>query len=228
MKHYKNTVFLIGLCFVVLGMAHKTEIPESFINVKEVIPDIEVKLSYYSTNNFVGDTIDGYESNTLYLTKAAASKLKLVQDELQKQNLCLYVFDGYRPQIAVNHFVRWARKIDDTLKKPEFYPDVDKRNLFKLGYIASKSGHSRGSTVDLTITSGETGTRLDMGTPFDFFGEQSGVYYQDLTEEQKKNRMLLKTVMNANGFRSYPKEWWHFTLRNEPFLDTYYNFPIKD
>ncbi|WP_188373965.1 M15 family metallopeptidase [Winogradskyella haliclonae] len=228
MKLYKNSVFLLLIVFCLYGMQQKNSIPDGFINVSKVIPDLNIELRYYSINNFVGDTIDGYKSNALYLTKASAKHLKLVQDELQKQNLCLKVYDGYRPQRAVNHFVRWAKKVNDTLKKAEFYPNVDKRHLFKEGYIASKSGHSRGSTVDLTIVSGETGMPLDMGSPYDFFGEQSWVNYQNITDKQKQNRQLLQTVMQKHGFRNYPKEWWHFTLRGEPFSDTYFDFEIVD
>lgn len=209
-------------------MKQKETIPNSFVRVKQVIPDLNVELRYYSANNFVGDTIEGYKSNTLYLTKVAAQQLKVVQDELHLQNLCLKVYDGYRPQRAVNHFVRWARQINDTIMKSEFYPNVNKRHLFKEGYIASKSGHSRGSTVDLTIVNGETGVPLDMGSPYDFFGEQSWVDYNNITEEQKTNRQTLQAVMIKNGFRNYPKEWWHFTLRGEPYPNTYFDFEIVD
>lgn len=228
MKLYKNTIILLLLLLCIFSMQKKEKIPDGFIKVSTIIPDLDVELHYYSTNNFVGDTIDGYNSNTLYLTKAAAQQLKLVQEELHKQNLCLKVYDGYRPQRAVNHFVRWARQINDTLKKAEFYPNINKRHLFKEGYIASKSGHSRGSTLDLTITDGETRIPLDMGSPFDFFSEQSWVSYSEITEAQKQNRQLLQRVMQKHGFRNYPKEWWHFTLRGEPFPNTYFDFEIVD
>ena len=181
----KTLIILVVFGLLFFGFYQKQDLPKSFVYVKSVIPDLEVELRYYGTNNFVGDTIDGYNSNKLILTKAAAEKLKLVQDELQEQNLCLKVFDGYRPQQAVNHFVSWARVLNDTVNKSVFYPEVKKRNLFKEGYIASKSGHSRGSTVDLTIINGNTGEPLDMGSPFDFFGEQSWVAYPNITEQQK-------------------------------------------
>lgn len=210
-----------------LGFQQKQTLPDGFVYVKSVIPDLDVELRYFSDNNFVGDTIDSYKANRLILTKVTAEKLKLVQNELQQQNLCLKVYDGYRPQQAVNHFIRWARKLNDTINKSEFYPEVDKRNLFKSGYIASRSGHSRGSTIDLTITNGETGEPLDMGSPYDFFGEASWVAYSDLTEKQKKNRQLLQTVMLKHNFRNYPKEWWHFTLRWEPFPKTYFDFEVE-
>lgn len=219
---------LLVCLFVVLLSVSKTQnVPEDFIDVSKVIPELDVELRYFSNNNFVGDTIDGYHSNRLFLTKAAAKQLKLVQDELQNQNLCLRIYDGYRPQRAVNHFVLWARQVDDTLMKSEFYPKVDKRNLFNEGYIASKSGHSRGSTVDLTIIDGETAKPLDMGSPYDFFGKVSWVDYENISKSQKENRDLLQHVMKKHGFRNYPKEWWHFTLRGEPFPDTYFDFPIN-
>ncbi|MEF3078577.1 M15 family metallopeptidase [Winogradskyella poriferorum] len=223
----KILISIIALGLLCFGFYQKQELPEGFVYVKSVVPDLDVELKYYTTNNFVGDTIDGYNSNKLILTRAAAEKLKLVQDELQEQNLCLLVHDGYRPQRAVNHFVRWARVLNDTLNKSVFYPNVKKRNLFKAGYIASKSGHSRGSTIDLTVIDGNTGKPLDMGSPFDFFGEQSWVDYPNITEQQKKNRQILQRVMLKHNFRNYPKEWWHFTLRWEPFPKTYFDFEVE-
>lgn len=151
----------------------------------------------------------------------------MVQEELYSNNLCLKVYDGYRPQRAVNHFIRWARDLNDTVNKSQFYPEVNKRNLFKEGYIASRSGHSRGSTLDLTITDGETGEPLDMGSPYDFFGQQSWVNYKNITEKQKANRQRLQTVMLKHNFRNYSKEWWHFTLRWEPFPKTYFDFEVE-
>lgn len=225
--NYKTYIYLLGFILIGFGFTQQKELPEGFVYVKSVIPDIDVELRYCTTHNFVGDTIDGYKANTLILTKAAAEQLKLVQDELQNQNLCLKLFDGYRPQRAVNHFIRWARDLNDTINKSQFYPDVRKRNLFKEEYIASRSGHSRGSTVDLTIIDGITGEPLDMGSPFDFFGQESWVNYQSITEAQKKNRQLLQSVMQKHNFRNYPKEWWHFTLRWEPFPKTYFDFEIE-
>lgn len=213
--------------FVSHRFSKRQTLPEGFVYAKAVIPDLDVELRYYTTNNFVGDTIDGYKGNRLILTRVTVDKLKLIQDELQQQNLCLKVYDGYRPQRAVNHFMRWARALNDTINKSQFYPDVAKQNLFKEEYIATRSGHSRGSTLDLTITNGETGEPLDMGSPYDFFGEQSWVAYDAITEEQKKNRQLLQTVMLKHNFRNYAKEWWHFTLRWEPFPKTYFDFEVE-
>ncbi len=223
----KILISIIALGLLCFGFYQKQNLPEGFVYVKSVIPDLDVELRYFTTHNFVGDTIDGYKSNNLILTKETAEKLKLVQDELQQQNLCLKVYDGYRPQRAVNHFMRWARVLNDTINKSEFYPNVAKRNLFKEEYIASRSGHSRGSTVDLTIIDGSTGKPLDMGSPYDFFGKQSWVDYDSITESQKKNRQLLQRVMLKHNFRNYPKEWWHFTLRWEPFPKTYFDFEVE-
>jgi len=213
-------LFLVGFtCF--------SQLPEGFIYVENVIPDITVELRYHTSNNFVGKPIDGYQANTLILTKEAADALKRVQDELENQNLCLKVYDGYRPQQAVNHFMHWAGNLNDTLNKKIFYPNVDKKNLFIEAYIATRSGHSRGSTIDLTIIDGNTGKALDMGSPYDYFGEESWVNFEGITDQQKANRELLQKVMLKYGFRYYPKEWWHFTLIQEPFPETYFDFVIN-
>jgi len=213
------------ICFVFSSCY--AQLPNGFVYVEDVIPDLEVELRYFTSNNFVGKPIEGYHSNKLILTLESAQALKLVHEALQEQNLCLKVYDGYRPQSAVNHFIKWARDLNDTINKHTFYPDVKKRNLFKEEYIASKSGHSRGSTLDLTIIDGNTGIPLDMGSAYDFFGQESWVDYTNITEKQKANRQLLQTFMLNFGFRNYPKEWWHFTLRGEPFRDTYFDFAVK-
>lgn len=225
--NYKTLLYLICFISILVSFNQKQTLPEGFVYAKAVIPDLDVELRYYTTNNFVGDTIDSYRANTLIITKATAEKLKLVQEELQQQNLCLKVYDGYRPQAAVNHFIRWAKNLNDTLNKQQFYPDVEKRNLFKAGYIASRSGHSRGSTLDLTLTDGNTGDPLDMGSPYDFFGVQSHPFYPKISKEQKENRVFLRAIMLQNNFKPYENEWWHFTLIEEPFPNTYFNFPVK-
>ncbi|WP_445733473.1 M15 family metallopeptidase [Mariniflexile sp.] len=216
---------LVLMSFVCINAL--AQLPDGFAYVKTVIPDLDVELRYNTSNNFVGKRIDGYRSNTLILTKETALALKKVHAELQNKNLCLKVYDGYRPQQAVNHFMRWAKDLNDTVNKKIFYPDIEKKNLFIEEYIATRSGHSRGSTVDLTIIDGNTGKPLDMGSAYDFFGEASWVDYQNITDKQKQNRQLLQTMMLKYGFRNYPKEWWHFTLRWEPFPETYYDFPIE-
>lgn len=223
----KALILLFSSAFLIFAFTYQQQLPKGFVYVDTVIPDIDVELRYYSTHNFVGDTINAYHDNTLILTEQTARALKNVQDELESQNLCLRVYDGYRPQPAVNHFINWARDLNDTINKKEFYPEVNKRHLFRDGYIASRSGHSRGSTVDLTIIDGNTFEPIDMGSPYDFFGEESWVNYEHITEKQKANRQLLQSVMLKHGFRNYSKEWWHFTLRDEPFPNTYFDFPVE-
>ena len=225
----KNKVLLFVL--VILGFAFAkmpaSLLHEGFVYAQDEIPDLEVELRYFTDHNFVGMPIEGYNSNRLILTKEAAEALKKVQEDLRNQNLCLKVYDGYRPQLAVDHFVRWAKDLGDTINKREFYPEVEKQFLFSEGYIASKSGHSRGSTVDLTIIDADTGELLDMGGFFDFFGEESWTDNPDITEVQKQNRGILQSAMEKHNFRNYPKEWWHYTLRWEPFPDTYFEFLVE-
>ena len=223
-----SKILLFFAIVVAFSFTSQTEdqLPDEFVKVKDIIPDIDVELRYYSSFNFVGDTINGYNADVLILTKAATDALHNVQEELQEQNLCLRVYDGYRPQRAVNHFMTWAKDLNDTIMKREFYPDVEKRHLFREEYIATRSGHSRGSTVDLTIIDGNTHIPLDMGSPYDFFGKESWISYPDLTDQQKANRELLQNIMQKHNFRNYTKEWWHFTLRSEPFPETYFDFEI--
>ncbi len=223
----RNKKFLCVVLFNVFFTSAFSQLPTGFVYVNDVIPDLDVELHYHTSNNFVGKPIDGYYSNKLILTIEAANALKQVHEALQQYNLCLKIYDGYRPQQAVNHFKKWARDLNDTINKHIFYPNIKKRNLFKEGYIASKSSHSRGSTVDVTIIDANTGEALNMGSKYDFFGKPSWVAHDGITEQEKANRVLLQNIMKQYGFRNYPKEWWHFTLRNEPFPNTYFNFPVK-
>ncbi|WP_272151468.1 M15 family metallopeptidase [Tenacibaculum aiptasiae] len=218
-------IFYLILCLSLATQAQ--DLPKGFTYLKNIAPSIKKELRYCSSNNFIGKPIDGYEKDVIITTTQTANALKKVQDELQKKGLSLKIFDAYRPQTAVNHFVKWARVINDTLMKQQYYPSINKRHLFKLGYIASKSGHSRGSTVDLTIVNTKTDEELDMGSPYDFFGISSHITYSKLTKKQKENRQLLQRLMKKNGFRPYTNEWWHFTLRGEPFPKTYFKFPVK-
>ncbi|MBQ4579849.1 MAG: M15 family metallopeptidase [Clostridia bacterium] len=199
-----------------------------FVSVSEYIPDVLLDVRYYSTYNFVGTRVDGYEQPVVLLTKEAAAALRLVSDDLREKGLRLVIYDGYRPQRAVDHFARWAEDIADTRMKAVFYPDVDKADLFEKGFIARRSGHSRGSTVDLTLLNEQTGTLLDMGGPFDFFGELSLPDYAGVTPAQHANRMLLQSAMVKRGFKPLSTEWWHFTLVGEPYPDTYFCFPIRE
>jgi D-alanyl-D-alanine dipeptidase len=227
MKIHKRLLLVSVIITFVFSLQEQKRLPEGFVYVKDIIPDLNVQLRYFSTHNFVGDTITGYKANRLILTKQSAEALKKVQNDLQDQNLCLMVYDGYRPQQAVNHFSRWANDLNDTLLKREFYPKVNKRHLFRDGYIASRSGHSRGSTLDLTIIDGNTNEPIDMGSPYDFFGKESWVDYPDLTKIQLANRQLLQNIMLKYNFINYPKEWWHFTLRWEPFPETFFDFEVE-
>lgn len=202
-------------------------LPDGFSYVKDIAPTIQRELRYCNHNNFVGTPVNGYIDDVLITSTLTAKALKKVQTELTKKGYSLKIFDAYRPQTAVNHFVKWARIMNDTLMKQQYYPTINKRHLFKLGYIATKSGHSRGSSVDLTIVNITTGKELDMGSTYDFFGISSHITFQKLTKTQKKNRSLLQESMKKFGFRPYKNEWWHFTLRNEPFPNTYFDFPIK-
>ncbi len=197
-----------------------------FVSVSEAIPDVILEIRYYSTFNFIGDRIDGYQAPAALLTKEAASRLKEVSGEAMGKGFRLKIFDAYRPQKAVDHFVRWAKDYADIRMKEYFYPGLEKRELIPGGYIAEHSGHSRGSTVDLTLFDMKAGHDADMGGPFDFFGELSHPDYQGITREQYANRMLLREMMLRHGFRPLTTEWWHFTLENEPYGDTYFTFDI--
>ena len=198
-----------------------------FVQVGEEIPDAMLEIRYYSTFNFVGDRIDGYERPAALLTREAAARLKEAGRDLLDGGYRLKIYDAYRPQRAVDHFVRWAKDASDVRMKPFFYPGLGKDALIPGGYIAARSAHSRGSTVDLTLFDMRTQKDLDMGGPFDFFGERSHPGYRGLTEEQHANRMLLRSVLLRRGFRPIETEWWHFTLENEPYPDTYFTFPVR-
>lgn len=198
-----------------------------FVLLGDYVPGIVQEIRYYSTYNFVGERIDGYEEPVAILTLEAARALKTVSNELNVQGYRLKVFDAYRPARAVKHFVLWGIEDLDLRMKPFFYPSLEKQELFAKGYIASQSGHSRGSTVDLTLLDMRTGKEADMGSPFDLFSEVSHPDYRGVTAEQQENRMRLQKAMVRNGFLPIDCEWWHFTLRDEPFPDTYFDFPVS-
>ena len=206
---------------------HNHTLPEGFVLVGEAIPDALLDIRYYTTYNFVGARIDGYEAPVAVLTREAADALKLVSDDMKAQGLRLVIYDAYRPQRAVDHFARWAEDITDTRMKAVFYPDVDKADLFEKGFIARRSGHSRGSTVDLTLLDEATGKLLDMGGPFDFFGELSHPDYAGVTAQQHENRMLLQSAMMKRGFKPLSTEWWQFTLVDDPYPKTFFDFPVR-
>jgi len=199
---------------------------ESFVDVATVVPGLIVEIRYAGSHNFVGRPIDGYQAPHCLLTPPAATALAEVAHDVASRGLVIKLFDCYRPARAVANFVRWAHDLSDQKEKAEFYPNVDKRVLFRNGYIATHSGHSRGSTADLTLARAD-GRELDMGTPFDFFSPKSWTADPTISAEQHANRMLLAAAMRRHGFRGYDKAWWHFTLRNEPFPAPYFDFPVR-
>jgi D-alanyl-D-alanine dipeptidase len=198
-----------------------------FVILGDYIPGIIQEIRYHSTYNFIGDRIDGYEEPVALLTKEAARALKSVSNEMMVQGYRLKVYDAYRPARAVKHFVLWGIEDTDIRMKPYFYPDLEKQELFAKGYIAKNSSHSKGSTVDLTLFDMKSGKEVDMGSPFDLFSEVSHPDYKGITDEQYENRMSLQKVMIRNGFKPIDCEWWHFTLENEPYPETYFDFPIS-
>jgi D-alanyl-D-alanine dipeptidase len=240
---------LLLLCSVSAALA--AERPSGFVDAATVVPGLRLDMRYVTANNFIGRPIPGYRAPKCYLSKRAAQALKRVQEELGKQDLGLKVYDCYRPQTAVNAFAKWGKDLADTKMKARFYPNVKKRRLFRSGYIAHRSGHSRGSTVDLTVVplsaakqppydpsaaltscEGPKETRapdnsLDMGTGFDCFSRRSHTAFSGIGAEQKKNRRILKSAMARQGFRNLRTEWWHYTLRNEPYRHTYFDFPVE-
>ena len=244
----KIVLFVVAALAVLTAASCKnadTKGRASFVAITDVVPDVILEIRYFGTYNFVGDRIDGYCSPRAFLTRAAADSLKAVSDDLVKQGYRLKIYDAYRPQRSVDHFVRWAADTADARMKAFFYPDLPKSVLFAQEYIMEKSGHTRGSTVDLTLLDMATGKEVDMGGTFDWFGEEShpdfcgnpdtGVYdaaqaaahKRGITEQQFCNRLILRQAMLRHGFKPLDSEWWHFTLRNEPFPDSYFNFPVQ-
>lgn len=198
----------------------------SFVEVSSVISDVIYDIRYYSTYNFVGKRISGYKANRAFLTKEAANALKRASNELRKKGYRIVIYDAYRPQKAVDMFVKWMADENDKGNK-SFYPNIrDKNELIKGNYVATKSGHTRGSTVDISIVHLD-GTSVDMGGTFDLFDKISNRDYKNLTDKQKKNRKLLEKIMVDSGFVPLKSEWWHFSLKNEPFPNTYFDFNVE-
>lgn len=226
------------------------KLPPGFVYVHDIIPDIQVNLRYASEENFMGCVVNGYLSNVSILTEVAALALKQAQQLAKENGYELVIYDSYRPQKSVNHFIKWSEDPDDhQIKKDHYYPRTNKEDSFKLGYISKTSGHTRGSTVDLTII--PLGKRLlnplipikrtlndgsnilflddgtvDMGSSFDLFDEASYTNSSLINDNQQQMRMIFKSIMEKAGFKNYSKEWWHYTLGNEPFPDTYFDFDI--
>ena len=223
MSKYCSLVFLLlGLC-VSNAQPHRS-IPNEFVKVSEELPEVLLDIKYASQDNFVGRVIVGYENPQVVITRQAMVGLKCACNYFKNKGFGVKIFDAYRPQKAVNDFVQWSKQLGDTLMKSNYYPDVEKSRLFEKGYIASRSGHSRGSTLDLTLVDLTSGKDLNMGSDFDFFGEISHTDSDKISETEKENRLILKTGMLRCGFKAYSKEWWHFTLEEEPFLEAYFDF----
>ena len=246
----RRTLFIIfSICLITISCATKSaqdkEFEKAFVTLTDAVPDAILEIRYYGTYNFVGERIDGYMQPTALLTKEAAAALKAVSDDVMAQGYRLKIYDAYRPQCGVDHFVRWAADMQDKKMKQYFYPDLDKSVLFEQEYIMAKSGHTRGSTVDLTLFDMNSEKEVDMGGTFDWFGPEShpdfcgnpetGEYTGDnskslagrsITPEQFRNRMILREAMLRHGFKPLDSEWWHFTLKDEPFADTYFNHPV--
>ena len=223
--------FKIKLLIVWIFFHHfsNAQLPSGFTVLNNKIPELEVELRYSTSKNFMGRRVKAYYSDIAIGSIALAKQLKKVQAELKPMGFGIKIFDAYRPQTAVDDFIKWSEIPNDTISKKEYYPNLKKNTLFDLGFISKKSGHSRGSTVDLTLIylgKDKKGKELDMGSSWDFFGDISNYDSSKISEIQKLNRKLLRDVMISNGFIPYEKEWWHFTLINEPFPDTYYDFSI--
>ena len=240
----KRVVILGLILALACACCGRSEFKSSFVTITDAVPDAILEIRYFGTYNFVGERIDGYLQPTALLTKEAADSLRAVSDDVRALGYRLKIYDAYRPQRAVDHFVRWAADVPDTLMKAYFYPDLDKSVLFQQEYIMEKSGHTRGSTVDLTLFDMATEKELDMGGTFDWFGPEShpdfcgdpdsGLYNPApspagrlITEEQFRNRLILRRAMLSHGFKPLDSEWWHFTLSQEPFPETYFDVPVK-
>ena len=230
MKKTLLTLLLLSLCCAPFAAADEVRLSDDssdFVLLSDYVPDAILEIRYYSTYNFVGDRIDGYLQPVALLTREAALALRQVSDEVSAMGYRLKIYDAYRPQMAVEHFMRWALDFEDARMKAYFYPELEKDQLFPQGYIAEHSGHSRGSTVDLTLFDMASGKELDMGGTFDYFGLLSHPDYRNITPEQYENRMILRNAMLKCGFKPLEEEWWHFTLKNEPYPGTYFTFPVS-
>ena len=218
-------IFII-IILIFYSTSFNNNLEAGFVYLNDIDDSIVVNLKYYSSENFTGQFVEGYHSNTAILTKESALALSNAQDDFNKLGYSLILYDAYRPQRAVDFFVQWSKNLNDTINKRIYYPNIKKSELFELGYIAYKSGHSRGSTVDVSLIEISTNKVLDMGTIFDYFGVESHTFFDDISEKQKSNRLILYEIMSNNGFKNYSKEWWHFTLKNEPY-QKYFDFLIK-
>ena len=217
---------LISFLVITIFSFKLYDLPEGFIKLSDIDSTIIVDLKYNTKSNFTGKIVRGYKSNTVILSNEASIALINAQNDFKKLGYSLIVFDAYRPQSAVDFFFEWSKDLNDTINKNSYYPNINKSQLFAQGYIAKKSGHSRGSTVDVSLVDLSTMKQIDMGSIYDYFGIQSSTFYPNISDSQKNNRMILYNIMINNGFKNYSKEWWHFTLENEPFQE-YFNFLVQ-
>ena len=216
---------LISFLVITIFSFKLYDLPEGFIKLNDIDSTIIVDLKYNTKSNFTGKIVRGYKSNTVILSNEASIALINAQNDFKKLGYSLIVFDAYRPQSAVDFFFEWSKDLNDTINKNSYYPNINKSQLFAQGYIAKKSGHSRGSTVDVSLVDLSTMKQIDMGSIYDYFGIQSSTFYPNISDSQKNNRMILYNIMINNGFINYSKEWWHFTLENEPFQE-YFDFLV--
>jgi len=225
-----KTYLILGVCLLSWQCqwsgSETQALPSGFVYVKDSIPSVLEEVRYLGPNNFLGVPVDGYVLPRVIATQDAVYALRKASQELESHQLSLKIFDAYRPQRAVDHFVRWAGDHSDTMTRSTYYPDIHKSELFEKKYIMSRSSHTRGSTFDLTLVNSR-GLELDMGTPWDFFGPQSWPTDTSISKIAQENRALLRKTMLDAGFLPYAEEWWHFTLANEPYPDTYFDFEVK-
>lgn len=257
MKFAQRIFSLTALSYFILVTACLSLCQEArdkgFVYLHEIDPTIRTSLRYYSDQNFMAKSVDGYKKSVVIMTQQAAEALKKAQEEFIADGYCLVVYDAYRPQDGVNHFIKWSEDVGDQKRKSQYYPRINKADVFELGYVAKRSGHSRGSTIDLTlikvedqlheiqekerklldgftITLLDDGT-VDMGSSFDLVDEASHTQTNLVEEQFQKQRAYLKNVMAKHGFKNYSQEWWHFTLQDEPYSasqdSSYFNFPIE-
>lgn len=223
----KKIIFPFSLTLLLFCSFLSFQLPSGFAYIQNEIPSVQLDIRYFGTDNFVGRKVDGYLAPKAIATNECITALQQVQLQLNENGLGLIIYDAYRPQKAVDHFKRWATDMNDTLTKAKYYPNLKKSQLIPQHYIASKSSHSRGSTVDVGLVDLKTGKLIDMGTSWDYFGPESWPDFDGITKDQHKNRMTLAHAMINAGFKPYNEEWWHFTLKNEPFPGTYFNFDVQ-
>lgn len=204
-----------------------TAASDELVDAEESVEGIVTDIRYAGKNNFLGRPVTGYRTAKCWLSREASSALSKAQRLAETQGLALLIYDCYRPQRAVNDFVQWVNSDEDEPTKAIYYPNVPRSKLIDRGYIASRSGHSRGSTIDLTLIAIESRQPLNMGTPWDYFDARSHTASTEIDEDAARNRQVLKRIMKSAGFRAYYAEWWHFTLDNEPYPDTYFDIPIE-